>query len=109
VGDYLKGNPLLRSDASHTCSSELVQSTGSLNHQVYDSQACDDELKSSTCEKQPSQRALMTLFTWFEALTKDGDESKVHNPLSQTPRIQVLKLIGEGPLNQGNDESLNPT
>jgi len=40
---------------------------------------------------------------WLEAPTNDEDGPKVLYPLSQTPIIQVLKLIGEGLL-ELNDE-----
>jgi hypothetical protein len=53
---------------------------------------------SRACEKQPSQKEMRILPAWFEAPTNEEDGPKVHYPLNQTPRIQVLKLIGEGPL-----------
>lgn len=44
---YLKGNPLLRPNATHTCPGNWHRQ---LNHWVSESQQCDDELESSTLE-----------------------------------------------------------
>jgi hypothetical protein len=82
---YLKGNPLLRIDTTHTCLGNWYNQLNTefkcmiLNHVIMS--------WSQAHEKQPSQRALRSLLAWFEAPTNEEDESKVHCPLSQAPRI----------------------
>jgi len=39
----------------------------------------------------------MALHYWYKTPTNDEDGSRLQIPISQTDRIHVLTLIGEGP------------
>jgi hypothetical protein len=79
--EYLNGNPFPRSNASHTCP---INRYNQLDHWTVKCTILNHVTISwiRACEKQWSQRTLMTLSSWFKATTNDGYESKVHNPLS---------------------------